>query len=428
MALDVEVGPFVSMGLASTPTTTTGAALNGIEEIDLEAGPNLSYQGEGLIDVRYFVQKDYAAGRQGSINTLLNSPYILSVDQIPAASAATPVNIAGAQTVTSGTAMTLAAATAGISTNVPFYPFKSSALTTANIALDFGFLCSAASAGADTLSTNGTATATASSLLAASNFYVGQWLIMPNAGATSTTTLITQVTAISGTSITLSPAPGQTITAAMAGSANVPNVTWPGATVPTATKPYLAGGVGAFLNPKESICRGVGVNAAASATGGVIQIQGWDIYGQPQTENITAVANSTVYGNKTWKFIQAAVPQFTDGSHNYSVGTSDLFGFVVRSDRWEYTNIFWNGAFTTASFSATGGNWTNADLTTPATSTTKDVRGTFQPSARGPNASVTSTTYASGSIRLAMFLSVPLYNVISATPNNPTPMFGAIPA
>jgi hypothetical protein len=212
----------------------------------------------------------------------------------------------------------------------------------------------------------------------------------------------------------------------MAGSANIPNVTWPGAAVPTASKPYLAGGVGAFLNPKESVCRGVGVNAAASATGGIIQIQGWDIYGQPQTENITAVASSTVYGNKTWKFISAAVPQFTDGSHNYSVGTSDLFGFVVRSDRWEYTNIFWNGAFTTAS-SSTAGVWTNGDLTSPATSTTKDVRGTFQPSARGPSGTPTGTA-ATGAIRLAMFLSVPLYNAIAATPFNPTPLFGNVPA
>jgi hypothetical protein len=427
MAIDLEIGPLISTGLAIYPTDSKGNPLPGTQESDLEAGPNLSYQGDGFLDPRFYVQKDYCAGRQGTVTSHLNSPYVLSCDQAPAASAATPVNIAAAAAIVSGTPMVLAGASAGISTNVPFFPFKSSTLVTAPIALDFGFLAAAASAGVETCTvttTNGNQL-TASSLLAASNFYVGQWVVIPN-GASATTPFIGYVTAISGVTITLSANLGiASTTVVMVGSANIPNVTWPAGSAASGAWPYLAGGIGAFLNPKESICRGVGIVSTAGGTG-TLQIQGYDLYGQPQTENIVANATTVVYGNKTWKYISAVVPQTTDAGHTYSVGTSDLFGFAVRSDRWEYTNIFWNGSFTTAAVSASGA-WLGGDLTNPATSTTKDVRGVFQPSARGPLATAAATA-ANGSIRLAMFLSLPLYNVISATPANPTPLYGVIPA
>jgi hypothetical protein len=431
MAIDLEIGPLISTGLAIYPTDSKGNPLPGTQESDLEAGPNLSYQGDGFLDPRFYVQKDYCAGRQGTITSHLNSPYVLSCDQAPAASAATPVNIAAAAAIVSGTPMVLAGASAGISTGVPFFPFKSSTLVTAPIALDFGFLAAAASAGVETCTvttTNGNQLTT-SSLLAASNFYVGQWLVIAG-GLGAGLPLICYVTAItpgaSTATITLSANLAiASTTIVMVGSANIPNVTWPAGTVATGAWPYLAGGVGAFLNPKESLCRGVGIVATAGGVG-TLQIQGYDIYGQPQTENIVANSTTPAYGNKTWKYISAVVPQTTDAGHTYSVGTSDLFGFVVRSDRWEYTNVFFNGAFLTAA-SSTSGLWTGADLTSPATSTTKDVRGTFQATALGPSATPTAT-HVTGAQRLALFLSLPLYNVIAATPANPTPLYGTIPA
>ena len=222
MAIDVEVGPFISMGNVSYPTDTKGVPVV-IEEIDPEAGPNLSYQGEGILDPRYFVQKDYAAGRQGSILANLNSPYVLSVDQNP--SALGVAKIAAAQAAVSGTAFTFAAASTGISTNVPFYPFKSQVVVNAPIALDFGFMGSTANAAVDTLSVAASATATASSLLAASNFYPGQWVVMPN-GASATTTLITQVLSVTGTTIVFTNSIPVTTTTQMVGSASIPNGTW----------------------------------------------------------------------------------------------------------------------------------------------------------------------------------------------------------
>jgi hypothetical protein len=429
MAMDVQVGPFISVGNAIYPTTATGLPV-GTEELDLEAGPNLQYQGDAILDPRFYLQKDYAAGKQGVIPSHLNSPVVLGVDTNPAASVAALNNIVAAANTVGGTPMTFAAASAGITTGVPFYPFKANTVLTAPIALDFGFLGVAANAAVDTLSLNGTATATASSLLCASNFYPGQWLVIPNAGASATTTLITQVTAVSGTSITLNPAPGQTITAAACGSCNIPNVNGPiGPTglpaVPTAAWPYLAGGVAAIMNPKECLSRGVGIVASAGGVG-VLTIQGYDIYGQFQSQALTANSTTPVYSTKTWKYITAVIPTTTDGTHTYAVGTSDLFGFSIRSDRYEYTDIFWNGAFVTTQATLSTGVWTGADLTNPATATTGDVRGTFQAGSRGPTASVTSPS-ANAVLRLAMFVTIPLYNVISATPANPAPLYGNFP-
>jgi len=427
MSATINSGPFVSAGQLLVPFTsgTNTPVPVGTSEFNTDAGPSLSYQGDGILDCRYYVQKDYGAGRQGIVYAHLNSPYILSCDAVPAASAATPVNIAAAAALVSGTPMVLAAASAGISTAVPFYPFQSNTLVLANIALDFGFMAAATNAANDTFSINGTVTATASSLAAASNFYPGQWLVLPNAIAAGASALICYVVSVSGTTITLSAAPTQTTTTQMVGTANIPNSSWLGNPTPTGAFPYLAGGIGGFLDPKQSIARGVGIVATAGGTA-TLQIQGWDIYNQPQTENIVANGATAVYGKKTWKYIQAVVPQATDAGHTYSVGTSDLFGFVVRTDRWEYTNEFWNGSFITAAGPATTGTWTKADLTNPATSTTGDVRGTFQPSARGPSATPTGQV-ANGTARLALFTSIPLYNLISATPFNPAPLYGVVP-
>jgi hypothetical protein len=214
----------------------------------------------------------------------------------------------------------------------------------------------------------------------------------------------------------------------MVGTANIPNTTWTSNPTPTAASPYLAGGVGGFLDPKQSVMRGVGFTTTVAGTGGVIQVAGADIYGQAQTENVTVAGtlNALSWGSKTWKYINSVTPQFTDATGSYSVGTSDLFGFVVRTDRWEYTSIFWNGTFVTSAVAATGA-WLGGDLTTPATSTTKDVRGVFQPSNRGPLATAAGTA-ANGTIRLALFTSLPLYNVIAASPANPAPIYGNFPA
>jgi len=162
----------------------------------------------------------------------------------------------------------------------------------------------------------------------------------------------------------------------------------------------------AVADPSKAIARAVSVTAVASATGGVFTVAGYDLYGYPQTEDITAVANTTVNGKKGFKFITSVTPAVTDGSHNYSVGTADIFEFPVRVDKFGYTKIFWNNALITAN---TG--FVAADATT-ATATTGDVRGTYA-----------TQSSADGTKQLQVYLAIP--------PNNYSTLagwFGVTPA
>ena len=61
-------------------------------------------------------------------------------------------------------------------------------------------------------------------------------------------------------------------------------------------------------------------------------------------------------------------PLFTD-AHNYYIGLSDVFGFNLRSDEWEFTQTLWNGGLLTAN---TG--WTAALGNTAAR---HDARGGY---------------------------------------------------
>jgi hypothetical protein len=426
MAATINSGPFVSagamLGLAGSP---------GSPDYNPTPGPSLSYQGDGIPDCRYFLQKDQAH-RVGVVPAQLNAPYILMCDTTPAASAATPVNIAAAANVASGTGMALTATgSTGITPNLTLIPAGSSGVgpgpnsqaTVSVVGIDFGFAMGNCSAATGTIATVVRSNTTAN---AVSLFTPGQWVAIGRVGnASGTATLFTQVQSVQATGITVAPVPNFSLNSAPIGSCNLydPNlqVMSPGL-LPTSVNPYLAGGLAQFLNPLETCQRGVGISAASGSAGGTFTVRGYTMYGEPVSETITVAAGTgTTYGKKTFKYILSVTPNFTD-AHNYSVGTSDTFGFAIRSDFWEYTNLFYNGAFLTAQ---TG--WLAADLTTPATSTTGDSRGTLQVSARGAGSSATATT-VSGSIRVALFASVPLYNMIAATPANPAPFYGVTPA
>jgi hypothetical protein len=118
--------------------------------------------------------------------------------------------------------------------------------------------------------------------------------------------------------------------------------------------------------------RAVSITGSASASGGNFLISGYDIYGAPMSEVIAGPASATtVNGKKAFKYIASVVPQFTN-AQNYSAGTTDIFGFPLRSDFFSDVAINYNSALITAN---TG--FVAAVTTSPATTTTGDVRGTY---------------------------------------------------
>lgn len=395
------------------PAYSAGAVMDG--RVELTDGPGLEYQANGFPDIRYFpTRKDGLY--PGRVPAFLNSPFTVLVDAIPSAVSTTA--IAAAANVTNGTAMTLVTVAAGGSSGVPSFapsvplvPFLqgSSALVNAG-AIDFGFTTGTTTAG------NASVPVPDSSL-----FALGQWICIGGAGnSAKTASLITQVIgSADATHITVNPAPSGSLSNAPIGNCNVPGPL-PGS-APNAVSPYITGGLGTFFNPAETIARCISITGSASATGGTFTVRGWDVYGVPMSENITIGAGAvTKFGQKAFKYIKSVTPGFTD-AHNYSVGYGDTFGLHIRSDKWEFLNIFYNGTFAT-----TSSGWLARDNTNPATATTGDVRGTVQTSANGngstPSAPLNTAT--NGSIRLTIAMTVPLYNNLFGTPLNSVPMFG----
>jgi hypothetical protein len=116
--------------------------------------------------------------------------------------------------------------------------------------------------------------------------------------------------------------------------------------------------------------RNVIIDAAGAATA-VLTITGTDVYGIPMSEAITLNGTTAVAGKKAFKTITrvAASAAATD----FFVGTGDVFGLPIRADSRNYVQTAWGGAFVTT------GTFTAAVTTSPATTTTGDVRGTFAP-------------------------------------------------
>jgi hypothetical protein len=157
--------------------------------------------------------------------------------------------------------------------------------------------------------------------------------------------------------------------------------------------------------------RVVSITAGGTTLAGIVfTVAGYDIYGQPQTEAITGPATGTVNGKKTWKWISSVTPNGSS-AQTVSIGTGDIFGFPIKVTSFPYASIFWNGV---AQLLAT---FTAADVTSPATTTTGDVRGTFTPG-----------TASNGTIRLQVFITVPVANVaVTSNAAMVTGMFGVTP-
>lgn len=142
---------------------------------------------------------------------------------------------------------------------------------------------------------------------------------------------------------------------------------------------FGAAGTIRIWNPTAMLARTIIVTCNnSSGTGGVIAVNGLDVYGFPMTENITITPGSalTTSGLKAFKYIKSVTPAFTDATYTYAIGTTDVIGLPIRSEKLQVgatvdVSIMMNNALITATTGYL------AAVTTTATATTGDVRGTY---------------------------------------------------
>ena len=413
-------GPVNSMGALEVDAQTAS-----VMPLD---GPSMLYQGMGMPDIRSapFAKDGFRPGQQAAF---LGTGF-WTVDNIPQLRGTSL--IATTQVGTAATALPLAtaqvaglASAANIACGVPIIPLGTTVATFAALALDFGFA-------------TGTTAAASTTVVVVDNrvFRLGQWLVIGGAGNTAATrSHICQVTSIATaniTGITVSPAVVTTIANAPIGQGNlfgdsmVTLGTQFGPATASANAHSFGGafeaGLAKVFNPRECLTRNISLQSVTAQTISGI-LSGWDLWGNPMTELLALSSQTTMAGKKAFKYISAFTvgTGSAGGSQAFSLGLGDTFGFPIRSDEWEQTEICWNGS------SMTNSNGFAPPITTAATSTTGDVRGTVEISTAiltGVLATSISAVASNGTGRLTIFQNLGVWNQVAGTPVNTIPMFG----
>lgn len=422
-------GPVTSMGSLEGQAGNTAT----VEPLD---GPSIVYQGAAVPDPRFFpfAKDGFAPGR---VKAFYATDSFFCVDTIPSASATATIAAAQAPSTTAGVALTLTTAVLGTAADVPVWapgipiiPTNTTVVQTVS-AIDFGFA-------------TGTTVANSSTVIVTDNavFTLNQWIVIGGVGSGGATNvaLLAQVMsrAANGTSITISPVAATALSHAPIGQGNLYNPDLPPATQfgpsaasASATEPYRLAGLGVLFDPAQGVARNLSVTAASIGSGTTALLAtGYDIYGVPMTEIITADGTTTVYGLKAFKYVSTIATQTaatTVTPANIEVGLGNLLGFPLRNDRWEYTNISYGGGRQVAS---TG--WTAPlALTATATNTSADVRGT-QNFSTGVFGNSTATAAVGGQLngvkRVVISQQVRQIRMINSSPNATTGLFGVTQA
>lgn len=376
MSITAFTGPLVTFG------NVTGNP--NVSESNPEAATSLFFHGSGLLDHRapftYEPGQDLGELTNGwlganSFKTVWAPPVTLS-----------NTIIAAAAHITAGTAMTLASSTAaGVAVGVSFPRADTNVLVTGLLELDPLAVSTTANL---TLGTNVftvTAMGTGSGnhpngickgmvltdSTTAANIPAGTYITdyVTGSGGVGTYTMSANATA---------SATGDTVTGLFTGTFVNPttNQTSYGNTIS-----FGQAGTIRLYNPMAMLARAVSITSTTSQVAGtVFTINGLDVYGYPLTETITTSGTSatTTNGKKAFKYISSVTPSVhSDATGSYSVGTQDVIGFPIRSDTFQLgaevdISLEMNNAAITAS---TG--YLAAVVTSPATATTGDVRGTY---------------------------------------------------
>jgi hypothetical protein len=207
---------------------------------------------------------------------------------------------------------------------------------------------------------------------------------------------------VAGTPLTLVTTSGAGITVGQSISRSDTNAAVTGLLVIDGANPPVQNGQNngcLFYDPTKAIARCVQIKSVGNDSSATFRVRGYDIYNFPMTEVITgATGGNVATGKKAFKYIFQITPLGTLSGSNVSAGQSDTIGMAMRVDRFQYLDLWWPD--TTAVFNPTG---FTAAVTTTATSTTGDVRGTYALQSASNNAA-----------RLFAALQVPPGNIGSA--------------
>lgn len=132
-------------------------------------------------------------------------------------------------------------------------------------------------------------------------------------------------------------------------------------------------------------------SSSAGDTTQTATVYGYDVYGQAMSEAVALNGQTEVYTKKAFKSVtRIAISALTAG--NINAGFTDTLGLPVRVTNAGYiVSAKWDNTL-----ADDAGTFVAADTTSPATTTTDDVRGTYVPSSA-----------ADGSKRLVMVIAVP---------------------
>lgn len=122
------------------------------------------------------------------------------------------------------------------------------------------------------------------------------------------------------------------------------------------------------------------VSSNSGDTTQTVTVSGYDQYKQAMTEVVTLNGVTAVIGKKAFVYV-STVTASAALTGNLSVGTSNVLGLPMAVDAGDYDAAV---KVISAAQTADAGTLVFADRTTPATTSTGDVRGTYTPAA-APN-------------------------------------------
>lgn len=398
----------MSISAASGPIVAYGQGQS--YDYNPELGPSLFVSSAGLLDPRS--QFNYDPGQDFGSATcgFLGFNDIMTLNAMPAALSSTAISAALATTLnTPVVLLSTSSATTGIAVNIAITRSDTGAAVTGLLALDaYSSVSGYISNGTSGTAGNILIVTTSSTVLP---LVIGM-TIAPTGGTVCTITGYGPSVGTTGSgagftgSYTVSGAAQATGTSGSPVTVTAAQGASTGNAVAACRLPFGSAGTIQMWNPQALSARAVAIYPVSGTPTGNITftVAGYDIYGFPMSEAIALTTGSTqntaVPGKKAFKYIASVTPSATD-TVTYSVGTTNIFGLPLRSDNFGDVKINYSASLNPALITANTGYV--AAVTTPATTTTGDVRGTY------------TATPSVGANRFVFAQTPQLYNAGSAT-------------